>query len=241
MKQILKFTSFLCLSGLFLVGCQNTGGSQAGASLQPDAVPLTTGELYGYFAEQTQARDNGGVYYTEFGTIISLEDGNRIEGTWGSYDGGKLCRHFDDREDSPCEIYYNNGEVVSMVTTEGVVSAAPKLYAGNKLDFLETGSDRKIFTKEETIALVSGKTHPWEDNNGAYYSPDGKLTTLWDGEKETGKWSVTDKGALCWHISSWGNTPCESYFMGADGLMSISRGKEDNASEFRDGNVLDSL
>lgn len=240
MKQIYKFTSFLCLSGLFLVGCQTTGGSQAGTVLKPNAAPFTTSELYSYFAEQTQVRDSGGVYYTEFGTIISLEDGNRIEGTWGSYDGGKLCRHIDDQEDGPCEVYYYNGEVVSMMV-EGVVSAAPKIYRGNKLDFLENGNAKKIFTKEETIALVSGKTHAWENNNGAYYSPDGKLTTLWDGEKETGKWSVTDKGALCWHIPSWGNSPCESYFMGVEGLMSIYKGKEDNASEFRDGNVLDSL
>lgn len=240
MKQIFKLTSFLCLSALFLIGCQTTGGSQAGAVLQPNATPLTTGELYSYFSEQTQARDNGGVYYTEFGTIISLEDGNRIEGTWASYDGGKLCRLFDDKENSPCEVYYNNGGIVSMMT-EGEVSAAPKIYAGNKLDFLETGDDRRIFTKEETIALVSGKTHPWGDNNGAYYAADGKLVTLWDGTKETGKWSVTNKGAICWHISSWGKTPCESFFVGIEGLMVISKGKEDNAADFIEGNVLDSL
>jgi hypothetical protein len=239
-KKYFKLTSFLCLSALFLIGCQTTGSSQAVAVLQPDSAPLTTSELYSYFSEKTQARDNGGVYYTEFGTITSLEDGNRFEGTWASYDGGKLCRLFDDRENSPCEIYYNNGDVVSMMTG-GEVSEAPKIYKGNKLDFLETGSDRKIFTKEETIALVSGKTHPWENNNGAYYAADGKLITLWDGQKETGKWSVTDKGALCWHISSWGKTPCESFFMGLEGLMTISKGKEDNASDFRDGNVLNSL
>jgi hypothetical protein len=118
---------------------------------------------------------------------------------------------------------------------------APKLIKGDQIELLATGSARKLYTKEETIALVSDKTHAWENYNGAYYSPDGKLYTIWDGEKESGKWSVTDEGGLCWHISSWGNSPCEQYFDGPDGLMSLYKGKEGLADELREGNVLNSL
>lgn len=240
MNTILKVTTILCVSSLILAGCQTTGGNNAGAVLQPNATPLTTSEMYTHFAEKTQARDTGSFYYTELGTLVSLKDGERIEGTWGSYDGGKLCRHFDDQGTKACEIYYNNGSVISM-ETEGVISLEPKLYKGDQLEYLETGSVKKIFTKDETIALVSGKTHAWEDKNGAYYSPDGKLITIWDGQKESGKWSVNDKGALCWHIPSWGKSPCESYFMGPEGLMAIYKGQEDKAAELKEGNVLDSL
>ena len=230
---------FSILSLLFLAGCQ-TGGSSMEVELQEDATPLTTGELYTYFAEQTQERENGGIYYTEFGTLISLEDGERFEGTWGSYDGGKLCHHYDDREDGPCEIYYNQGGAV-VVAIGDKAMVAPKLYAGNQLDLLDTGSARKMYTREETIELVSGKTHQWENYNGAYYQPDGKLFTVWDGVKESGKWSVNDDGQLCWHIPSWGNGPCEGYFMGADGLMSVYKGKEAAADPLLDGNQLNNL
>ncbi len=239
MKSFNRIAGILAVIGLTMSGCQ-TGGSGAGSELQEGATPLTTAELYNYFSEQTQVRKDGGVYYTGFGTLVSLEDGKRHEGTWGSYDGGKLCLHFEEREDGPCEIYYHNGDVVSVVL-EGKTMAAPKRLAGNQLDLIETGSARKVYTKEQTTALVSGKTHVWENYNGAYYSPDGKLYTIWDGVKESGKWSVTDKGALCWHIPSWGNGPCESYYMGAEGLMSIFKGKEDVADELREGNLLDSL
>jgi hypothetical protein len=118
---------------------------------------------------------------------------------------------------------------------------APKLIKGDQIELLATGSARKLYTKEETIALVSDKTHAWENYNGAYYSPDGKLYTIWDGEKESGKWSVTDEGGLCWHIPSWGNSPCEQYFDGPEGLMSLYKGKEGLADELREGNVLNSL
>jgi hypothetical protein len=101
--------------------------------------------------------------------------------------------------------------------------------------------DIVIFTKEETIGLISGKTAVWEDYNGVYYAPGGKLYTLWDGEKESGKWKVTDGGAVCWIVPSWGPEPCESYYMGPEGLMSVYKGKESPASEHREGNMLDSL
>lgn len=239
MKQIIRTTGIAAFFSLAMAGCQTGGGGQTGDTLAQGATPFTTGELYLYLSEQTQVLDQGGVYYSEFGTLVTLTDGERAEGSWASYDGGKVCREVKDKEDS-CETYYHNGDRVSIVS-DGNTEMAPKLLAGNKLDFLESGTAKKMYTQAETTALVSGKTHAWENYNGAYYAPDGKLYTVWDGEKETGKWSVNDKGALCWHVPSWGNSPCESFYMGPEGLMSVYKGKEEPADELREGNVLDAL
>lgn len=239
MKQTIRAICIAVIFSVAIAGCQTGGSDQPGNVLVIDAKPFTTGELYMYLSEQTQVRDQGGVYYSEYGTLVTLADGEREEGHWASFDGGKVCREVDGKEDS-CETYYHNGEVVSIVA-DGNTEMAPKLLAGNKLDLLETGTAKKMFTQAETTALVSGKTHAWENYNGAYYSPDGRLDTLWDGEKETGTWSVNDKGALCWHVPSWGNEPCESFYMGPEGLVSVHKGKEAPADELREGNVLNSL
>jgi len=240
MKYHLGLAGIFALISLALGGCQTGGGGQA-TELQEGATPFTMGELYNYFAEQTQVHEDGGVYYTGFGTLTLLKDGEKSEGTWASYDDGRLCRMVDDKQVSPCETYYHNGDTVA-VEVEGEVSMAPKMMEGDQIELLATGSSRKMYTRDETIALVSDKTHAWEDYNGAYYAPDFKLYTLWSGEKETGKWSVTEEGALCWHIPSWGNGPCESYFMGDDGtLMSVFKGKEDVADKLLDGNQLNKL
>jgi hypothetical protein len=242
MKHIMRVSSIILISAMTLAGCQ-TGGSgeqMEAVELGADATPLSIGELYNYFADQTQVRKDGGVYYSASGTLLAIEGGERAEGTWASYDGGKLCRLFDDREDS-CETYYHQGDRVAMEVA-GTITLAPQKMEGNQIDLLETRNARKLFTREETIALVSGKTHVWGNYNGAYYSPDFKLQTLWDGTKESGKWSVTDKGALCWHVPSWGSGACESYFTGADGkLMSVYKDKEGVADELRKGNVLNEL
>jgi hypothetical protein len=242
MKKLMRMFCITGLAGIALIGCASSGGGggPVETTLDAGATPLTTGEMYNYFADQTQIRQDGGVYYSDFGTLVSLEGGEKHEGKWASYDDGKLCRHFDNREDPPCEIYYHNGGAVAVVMGDKTMEA-PKLIKGDQIELLATGSSRKLYTKEQTIALVSGKTHAWENYNGAYYAPDGKLYTLWDGAKESGKWSVNDEGALCWHVPSWGNGPCEQYFDGPEGLMSLYKGQEGLADELREGNVLDSL
>ena len=238
-----KMIKAICLAvsiSTIFTGCVGGGSSAPTVELPADATPFTTGEMYTYFAEQTQVRDNGAIYYTELGTLISLEDGERFEGTWGSYDGGKLCHHFEDREDPPCETYYHNsgGVIIAMA---GKTTQAPQLSEGNQLDLIETGSVRKLYSTQETTALVSGNTHDWGDGNGAYYDPSGKLVTLWESVKESGKWTVNNKGGLCWHIPSWGSQPCEQYFMGPEGLMSIYKGKEDTADAILEGDQLNNL
>ncbi len=239
MNRLLKTACLAISSGLVLFGCASGGSSQS-TDLGAGATPFTTSELYQYLAEKTQIRKGGGVFYTGLGTLISLEGGKRFEGTWGSYDGGVLCLHFEDREDRPCETYLHDGSAVAVVSGDSKMKA-PKMLKGDQLTLLETGNSRQLYSKSQTTQLISGKTHAWENNNGAYYDPSGKLDTVWDGVKESGKWSVTDKGALCWHIPSWGKSPCESYFMGPDGLVSVYKGKEGLADELRDGNVLGSL
>ena len=239
MNKIIKAVCVAVSTGSLIAGCASGGGSSTTMELQAGATPMTTGEMYNYFAEQTQVRDNGAVYYTEFGTLTKLEDGERVEGTWGSYDGGKLCHHIDGREDA-CETYYHNGDTIA-VTMAGKTMMAPKLMEGNQLDLIETGSARKMYTPEQTTALVSGKTAAWENYNGAYYDPSGKLITLWDGVKESGKWTVDEKGGICWHVPSWGRTPCEYYFDGPEGRMAVYQGKESPAVEHLEGNQLDNL
>ncbi|MCP4472268.1 MAG: DUF995 domain-containing protein [Gammaproteobacteria bacterium] len=236
MKYIPRVSSIILISAITLAGCQTGGNS---IELGADATPLSMGELYNYFADQTQVRGDGGVYYSDYGTLVALEGGERAEGTWASYDGGKLCRILEGHEDS-CETYYHHGDEIAMEAA-GKVTLAPKKMEGDQIELLATGTARKLFTRDETIALVSGKTHDWGDHNGAYYAADFKLETIWDGAKEGGKWSVTDEGALCWHVPSWGSGPCESYFMGADGLMSVYKGEEGEASELLEGNVLNEL
>ena len=116
-----------------------------------------------------------------------------------------------------------------------------KVDAKDQLKASAEAATQKMFTRVETIVLISGKTVFWENGNGAYYSPDGNLDTKWEGEEETGKWSVTDEGAVCWHVPSWGYTLCESYFIGPDGLMAVYKGEVSQADNHREGNHLGSL
>ncbi len=46
-----------------------------------------------------------------------------------------------------------------------------------------------------------------------------KLYTIWEGTKESGKWSVIDEGVLCWH-SRAGAT---DHFMGPEGRQASRR------------------
>lgn len=239
MQQITRSIGLAAFTGLLLAGCAAGGSSTTSSSVPTDATPLTTSEMYMYFMEKTQAREGGGVYFTEIGTLYKLEGDERIEGTWASYDGGKLCIEIEGRADE-CEMYYRTADGISVVRGDQV-AMAPELMKGNQLDLLATGTERRMYTPEQTTALVSGKTAVWENNNGAYYAPDGTLMTLWEGTKEAGKWSVDDKGGICWHVPSWGKTPCEYYFEGPDGLTAVYQGEESPAVEHRDGDQLDSL
>ena len=130
---------------------------------------------------------------------------------------------------------------VAVVTGDKTIMA-PKLIAGDKIQFLLTGSDRVLYTQEQATALYTNKTEVWENGNGMFFGPEGKAISKWDGMKEPGKWWVNDEGGVCYLIPSWGAEPCESFFDGDDEqLMSLYKGKEDVAAELREGNVLSEL
>jgi hypothetical protein len=197
-------------------------------------TPLTRGEIYVYLSDNTQINEDGGIYYSGAGTLETIVDGEKATGEWSTYEGGKLCRHIEGIEGESCEVYYHNNDEIS-IEVDGVAQNAPKIMAGNAVIVKE------MFTTEEAVSLVSGNTVVWPPNGGVYYDPDGKLLTLWDGVKEGGKWEVTDDGEVCWKVLSWGSTPCESYYQSADGLRVIYQGKDSEADEFREGDVLNSL
>ncbi len=95
------------------------------------------------------------------------------------------------------------------------------------------------FTQDELFDYLAGKTQVWDPNGGAYYAEDGKLDTLWDGVREGGRWSVTENGALCWNVSSWGTIECESYFHVGSQVMYRYYGETGAVSERHEGNTLD--
>ncbi|MCP4188394.1 MAG: hypothetical protein GY763_12400 [Gammaproteobacteria bacterium] len=228
MKQITKILFLAPLGAVILASCQTSG-----KVVLDDAKPFTRGELYAYLSENTQERSDGNVFYSQEGTLETLVDGEQTAGTWSTYNGGKLCRHIETLEDS-CEVYYHDGDGVS-TDTAGTIASAPNMVSGN------TVLVKAMFNRDQMIELVSGKTVVWPPNGGAYYGPDGKLDTLWDGVRELGKWEVTAEGTVCWKVPSWGTTPCEAYYMGAEGLRVIYSGKDEESSEYQDGNTLDSL
>ncbi|MEO0753101.1 MAG: hypothetical protein AAFY25_14995, partial [Pseudomonadota bacterium] len=89
-----------------------------------------------------------------------------------------------------------------------------------------------LFTRDQTIALLSGKTALRTASGRMYYAPDFTLRTAWNGVRKTGKWSVDDQGGVCWHVVGWGTHPCEYYYTGTNGdVWSRYRGLDQTAAE----------
>ena len=97
------------------------------------------------------------------------------------------------------------------------------------------------FTRSELYAYLAGNTQVWDPNGGAYYAEDGTLQTLWDGERDSGTWSTTVKGELCWHVYNWGELPCEAYYRNAGVVIYVYQGDTGPAPELQQGNTLDYL
>ena len=232
MNQLQKLVGPALITGMILSGCQSAEATEESA--QEVSTPLSMAELYAYFSEHTQLRVDGDVFYSEYGTFQSLVNNEIVTGTWASHDGGKMCRHYDNGAETVCEFYVFDGEYVNRMIN-GVEFIAPEMVSGN------TVVVKDMYTREETLEMISGKTVVWDPNGGAYYAPNGTLHTLWNGVREDGTWEVNDDGAVCWQVPSWGKTPCESYYRGEGGLMAIYGSEESPASEHRAGDVLDSL
>ena len=101
--------------------------------------------------------------------------------------------------------------------------------------------DATPFTRDELHNYLADKTQVWDPNGGAYYAEDGTLQTLWDGERDSGTWSITKDGELCWHVYSWGEYPCEAYFHNGDFISYVYEGDTGPAPELQPGNTLDYL
>jgi len=210
-----------------------------GVTLPSDAKPFTRAQLYQYLAEKTQIRKDGGTFHSDAGTLVILKKGKRYRGSWSTHDEGMLCWHVYDWGEALCEHYYHTAEGVKIVG-DGVVLDAPEHQAGDTLKLLESRSG--LFSKADTVAFLSGNTVILGPGQGLYYGPDFTLIKIWNGVTGLGHWTVTDEGAVCWHIPGWGPTPCESYYYADnDNLMSIYLGKHRKAAKHVQGNQLDSL
>ena len=97
------------------------------------------------------------------------------------------------------------------------------------------------FSREETIAFLSGKSAIWGEGRGLYYDPDFTLKKTWDGVHGTGKLSVSEQGAVCWLIPGWGVTPCERYYYKGEKLIAVFKGLHSEAAKHVMGNRIDSF
>ena len=227
-----------------------TALAEEGHAPQEEATPFTRGELYAYLAGKTQVWEpNGGAHYAEDGTLQTLWDGVRDSGTWSVTGDGELCWHIHAWGELPCEAYYRRGEVVTYAY-QGETGPAPELQEGNTLDYLQAGVEppdmatdidpdfaRNLFTPEGTTAFVSDRTAILAPHGAVYYAPDFTLTTVWNGVRQSGRWSVDEEGGVCWHVAAWGVEPCRYYYVEDGVLMSLYKGLARRAEEFLDGDM----
>jgi len=100
---------------------------------------------------------------------------------------------------------------------------------------LEEGA--RPFTLDELVALVSGKTEPWQQGAG-YYQRDGTLYARWDGEDYEGAWYATAEGTICLNVAEWYAPPCTEYFHKGDRVITLFEGRTATLSKdsYLDGN-----
>ena len=233
MTKVSQQPGLLC--AYLLIGLAISTNNAMGATLPEDARPFTRAELYAYLSEQTQVRSDGGLFYSGAGILYVLRDGESFKGTWSTDDSGSLCWHVIERGTIPCETYYHTGDSVSVVFAN-VLSDAPSRQSGNTLANLAPGTN--LFATAETVKFLTGKTVIWGPGRGLYYAPDATLVKIWNGIRATGRWSVTNEGAVCWHIPGWGVTPCESYYFNGDELMVVNNEIHSKAAEHVEGNRI---
>ncbi len=96
------------------------------------------------------------------------------------------------------------------------------------------------FTQNELYRYLAGMTQVSEPN-GAFYDEDATLDILWDGVRETGTWSVTSDGEVCWHIEARGELSCGAYYHNGDVVSIVYEDQTRPAPKRYRGNLLDSL
>ena len=103
---------------------------------------------------------------------------------------------------------------------------------------LTYAGDKKYFSKDETLAHTTNKTEEWSKGAG-FYSADGKLLVVWEGEKHEGTWRVKDNGEMCVTVALWGAEGCHKYELKDGSVLLVFDGKG-TARKTENGNTLDS-
>ncbi|MEM7196456.1 MAG: hypothetical protein AAF402_16100 [Pseudomonadota bacterium] len=93
-------------------------------------------------------------------------------------------------------------------------------------------------SRYDLYLYISDKTQNRDDRK-IFYSESGRLAALYQGKCEHGKWSTTEEGALCWHVSGWGELPCEPYLSDGVSISVLQQGRSMPAPEIESGNRLE--
>ena len=93
-------------------------------------------------------------------------------------------------------------------------------------------------SRYELTLYVSDKTQLREEGR-FFYDGSGNLLVMRNGKCESGEWSTTETGAMCWHVSTWGELPCETYFGAGDEIRILRSGRMMPAPKLERGNTLD--
>ncbi len=99
-------------------------------------------------------------------------------------------------------------------------------------------SDVKPFSRYELYLYISEKTQIRTEGK-VFYSDAGTLQTRWQGRCLKGRWSTTDEGLLCRHVSVWEADACETYYHDGDGVSIVTDGVVSGAPELEKGNTID--
>lgn len=208
------------------------------AHAQDTPTPASATELFDRFADTTQTLENGLAYYSASGVLLVVQDGEMTPGRWVSHDDGRLCWALKDAAET-CVSYVTFDNQV-FLDANGFLGSTPNLASGNIL--AEQASAQAyaesvdLFTREQTIELLSGKTALRYGGGRMFYGPDFSLLTNWNGVQKVGTWSVDNQGGVCWHVTGWGTHPCEYYYIGNNGdIWSRYRGLDQTAAELVDG------
>ena len=101
-------------------------------------------------------------------------------------------------------------------------------------------ADLVPLTNDEVVALVTGRTQIWPDNNGrGYFREDGAFEAHWKGDPAKGTWWVED-GIFCYDVEGWGGEWCYETYHDGDTVVNLRLGQEGKPRlvNFVDGNQL---
>ncbi|MEM7075463.1 MAG: hypothetical protein AAGA28_18920 [Pseudomonadota bacterium] len=196
--------------------------------------PALAIDLIERFGDTTQTLEDGVAYYSATGVLLVVRNEELTKGRWSARDDGTLCWELDGSEPD-CTRFVMVGDIVHH-GEGGLPVGQPDLVSGNLLaeaaSAMAYANSAELFTPEETRAFLSGKTALRSAHGRLYYAPDQVLHTVWHGVRKQGTWSIDEHGGVCWHITGWGEQPCEYYFVGHNGTVwSRFRGLDQVAAE----------